>query len=59
MTENRLTKEEYLALRATKSRSEVRLALKIGPIRFDQMLEEIGIDLENDRAQRVNRKKAN
>ena len=57
MTENSLTKEEYLALRVTKSRSEVRLALKIGPIRFDQMLEEMGVDLESDRAQRVNRKK--
>lgn len=57
MTENSLTKEEYLALRVTKSRSEVRLALKIGPIRFDQMLEEMGVDLESDRAHRVNRKK--
>ena len=56
MTENSLTKENYLALRATKSRSEIRLALKIGPIRFDQMLEEIGVDLASDRAQRVNRK---
>lgn len=51
-----LTKEEYLSLRQTKSRSEIRLLYKVGPIRFDRKLESLGIDLDEDKRQRINRK---
>ena len=56
---NPITKEEYLARRKTESRSQIRLSLGIGPIRFDQMLEQIGIDVSEDKAIRIHRKIAN
>ena len=54
-----ITKEEYLARRKTESRSQIRLSLGIGPIRFDRMLEQIGIDVSADKAIRIKRKVTN
>ena len=54
-----ITKEEYLERRKSESRSEIRLSLGIGPISFDRMLEELGIDVTDDKALRINRKVAN
>ena len=51
-----ITKEEYLERRKSESRSQIRLSLGIGPISFDRMLEELGIDLAEDKAIRINRK---
>lgn len=54
-----ITKEEYLARRKTESRSEIRLSLGIGPISLDRMLEQLGINVTDDKALRINRKVAN
>ena len=54
-----ITKEEYLERRKSESRSEIRLSLGIGPISFDRMLEELGIDVTDDKSLRINRKVAN
>ena len=54
-----ITKEEYLERRKSESRSQIRLSLGIGPISFDRMLEELGIDVTDDKALRINRKVAN
>ena len=54
-----ITKEEYLARRKSESRSQIRLSLGIGSIRFDRMLEQIGINVSADKAIRINRKVAN
>lgn len=53
-----ISKEEYLKLRETMSRTDVRLQLKLGPIAFDRMLQEIGIDPKEDKTHRINRKSA-
>ena len=54
-----INKEEYLARRKTDSRSQIRLSLGIGPISFDRMLEQLGIDVSEDKAIRIHRKVAN
>lgn len=54
-----ITKEEYLERRKSESRSQIRLSLGIGPISFDRMLEELGIDVTDDKSLRINRKVAN
>lgn len=59
MVKKSITKEEYLERRQTESRTQIRLSLGLGPISFDRMLESIGIDLQNDKSQRIDRKKAN
>ena len=52
-----ITKEDYEKLRLTQSRTQIRTMMKIGPIRFDQMLSEIGVDVEADKAHRIKRSK--
>ena len=52
-----ITKEEYLERRKTESRTQIRLSLGLGPISFDRMLEELGVNLQEDRSQRIDRKK--
>ena len=52
-------KDEYMERRKTESRSQIRLSLGIGPISFDRMLAEIGVNLAEDKAIRINRKVAN
>ena len=59
MIKKTITKEEYLERRKTESRSQIRLSLGIGPISFDRMLEQIGVNLAEDKALRINRKLAN
>ena len=54
-----ITKEEYLERRKSESRSQIRLSLGIGPISFDRMLEQLGINVSDDKALRINRKIAN
>ena len=54
-----ITKEEYLERRKSESRSQIRLSLGIGPISFDRMLEQLGINVTDDKALRINRKVAN
>lgn len=51
-----ITKEEYLERRKSESRTQIRLSLGLGPISFDRMLEEWGIDLQEDKSQRIDRK---
>ncbi len=51
-----ITKEEYLERRKSESRSQIRLSLGIGPISFDRMLEQLGINVSDDKALRINRK---
>lgn len=52
-----ITKEEYLERRKTESRTQIRLSLGLGPISFDRMLEELGVNLQEDKSQRIDRKK--
>ena len=52
-----ITKEEYLERRKTESRTQIRLSLGLGPISFDRMLEELGINSQEDKSQRIDRKR--
>ena len=52
-----ITKEEYLERRKSESRTQIRLSIGLGPISFDRLLEEIGVDLQDDKSQRIDRKK--
>ena len=52
-----ITKEEYLERRKTESRTQIRLFLGLGPISFDRMLEELGVNLQEDKSLRIDRKK--
>lgn len=54
-----ITKEEYIERRKTESRTQIRISLGLGPIRFDRMLEQIGINVEEDKTIRIGRKAAN
>lgn len=54
-----ITKEEYAKRRKTESRTQIRLSLGLGPISFDRMLLQIGINVEEDKTIRIDRKVAN
>jgi hypothetical protein len=54
-----ITKEEYIQRRKNESRSQIRLSLGLGPISFDRMLDQIGINVAEDKAIRIKRKVAN
>ncbi len=51
-----ITKDEYLERRKTQSRTQIRLSMGLGSISFDRMLEELGINLKEDKTQRIDRK---
>nr|NNM91079.1 hypothetical protein [Bacilli bacterium] len=51
-----ISKEEYMERRKSESRSEIRLSLGLGPISFDRVLKEIGIDVAHDKTIRIKRK---
>lgn len=59
MMKKNITKEEYIERRKTESRTQIRISLGLGPIRFDRMLEQIGINVEEDKTIRIGRKAAN
>ena len=51
-----IIKEEYIQRRKNESRSQIRLSLGLGPISFDRMLVQIGIEVAEDRTIRIERK---
>ena len=59
MMKKSITKEEYIQRRKNESRPQIRLSLGLGPISFDRMLEQIGIDVSADKAIRIKRNVAN
>lgn len=59
MMKKTITKEEYIERRKTETRTQIRLSLGLGPIRFDRMLEQTGISIEEDKTIRIDRKVAN